>query len=217
MQPLSATMPVMVCPGNHELEPLFTAYNARFASMPGATPQGYSWEEGPVHMIQLNSFGDYAKGSVQYNWLVADLAAITPKTPWVLVQLHAPWYNSNTHHTNDGQLMRVTIESLLDAAHVAVVFAGHVHAYERSVPSVNLKPDASGPVYITIGDGGNREGLYNGWITPTPAWSAYHAAEYGHGEMNIVNATHAFWAWVRNADAEPTATDSAWIVNPRSA
>jgi hypothetical protein len=127
MQPLSATMPVMVCPGNHELEPLFTAYNARFASMPGATPQWYSWEEGPVHMIQLNSFGDYAKGSVQYNWLVADLAAITPKTPWVLVQLHAPWYNSNTHHTNDGQLMRVTIESLLDAAHVAVVFAGHVH------------------------------------------------------------------------------------------
>jgi hypothetical protein len=60
MQPLSATMPVMVCPGNHELEPLFTAYNARFASMPGATPQWYSWEEGPVHMIQLNSFGDCA-------------------------------------------------------------------------------------------------------------------------------------------------------------
>jgi hypothetical protein len=34
--------------------------------------------------------------------------------------------------------------------------------------------------------------------------------------MTIVNATHAQWAWIRNADAEPTATDSAWIINPNA-
>ncbi len=50
----------MVCPGNHELEggALFTAYDHRFAGMPAAagskgSPQWFSWESGPVHMIQL--------------------------------------------------------------------------------------------------------------------------------------------------------------------
>ncbi len=71
-------------------------------------------------------------------------------------------------------------------------------------------------MYITIGDGGNREGLYTKWISPQPKWSAFRDAEYGHGEMTILNATHAVWAWIRNADSEPTATDSAWIINPNA-
>ena len=89
----------MVCPGNHEIEGagLFTAYDARFAGAPAAkgskgSPQWYSWESGPVHMIQLNSFSIFSEGSDQYNWLVADLKSVdSTKTPWILVQLHAPW------------------------------------------------------------------------------------------------------------------------------
>nr|GFD04838.1 purple acid phosphatase 10 [Tanacetum cinerariifolium] len=53
---------------------------------------------------------------------------------------------------------------------VDVVFAGHVHAYERSERVSNIAynivnglstpvKDQSAPVYITIGDGGNLEGL----------------------------------------------------------
>ena len=30
-----------------------------------------------------------------------------------------------------------------------------VHAYERTHPMYNYKPDPCGPVYITVGDGGN--------------------------------------------------------------
>jgi hypothetical protein len=168
-------------------------------------------------MIQLNSFASFNAGSDQYNWLKADLAAIdNVKTPWVIVQLHAPWYNSNKQHTNDGQGMRAAMESMIDEAKVALVFAGHVHAYERSVPSKNLSPAAGGPTYITIGDGGNREGLYSKWISPQPSWSAFRDAEYGHGELTIVNSTHAHWAWVRNADAEPVAADTATIINPNA-
>jgi hypothetical protein len=37
--------------------------------------------------------------------------------------------------------------------------AGHVHAYERSFAVNNKAVDATGAIHITIGDGGNREGL----------------------------------------------------------
>lgn len=40
----------------------------------------------------------------------------------------------------------------------------------------------AGPVYITIGDGGNREGLATDWMSPQPVWSNYRNASYGHGE-----------------------------------
>jgi hypothetical protein len=211
---------IQVAAGNHELEPLFTAYNARFAAMPfpagsSGGPQWYSVNLGPIHLITLNSFNDYAAGSDQYKWLESDLAAIDRNiSPWVIVQLHAPWYNSNKAHTNDGQLMRLTLEQAIFNSKVACVFAGHVHAYERSLPSFNLQPNNAGPVYVTIGDGGNREGLYTSWISPQPSWSAFRDSQYGHGELRIENATHALWQWMRNADPEPQATDSTWITNP---
>ena len=55
------------------------------------------------------------------------------RTPWLLVIFHVPWYNSNTAHQGEGGDMMETMEPLLYAASVDLVFAGHVHAYERSV------------------------------------------------------------------------------------
>lgn len=225
IQPLSSSIPVQVCPGNHEIEsyPPFQAYVARFAGMPfkAGSPDGaqyYSYETGPVHVIALNSFGIYSTGSPQYTWLQADIASIDrSKTPWVIVILHAPWYNSNADHTNDGQLMRLTLEGMLHEAQVAMVFAGHVHAYERSFPVYNNTLDATGAVYITIGDGGNREGLYKNWLSPQPTWSAFRESEYGHGILTIVNATHAAWEWHRDIDTEPTISDSVFVMNPYKA
>lgn len=46
---------------------------------------------------------------------------------------HVPWYNSNKAHQGEGDRMMETLEPLLYAANVDLVFAGHVHAYERSV------------------------------------------------------------------------------------
>lgn len=111
-------------------------------------------------------------------------------TPWVIVLLHAPWYNTNEAHEGEGESMREAMESLLFNARVDVVFAGHVHAYERFVSThlhfsnkdnyityikgelclmqkrvYNNKADQCGPIYITIGDGGNREGLATSYVT----------------------------------------------------
>ena len=50
-------------------------------------------------------------------------------------------------------------------------------------------------------------------MDPQPAWSLYRDAEYGSGELTVVNNTHAQWAWHRNADPVPVITDRAWIRN----
>ena len=70
MQPLASAIPVMVAPGNHEIDglDLFTAFNARFAAMPfpaGSAdgPQYYSYETGPLHVVVLNAFGACAPES----------------------------------------------------------------------------------------------------------------------------------------------------------
>ena len=87
----------------------------------------YSVEVGGVHWITLSNYHDFTVGSAQYKWLQADLAAIDRSvTPWVLVQSHAPWLNTNSAHQGDGEAQRKALEPLLYAAGVDAVFAGCV-------------------------------------------------------------------------------------------
>lgn len=55
------------------------------------------------------------------------------RTPWVIVVLHAPWYNTNHAHQGNGDDMKLALEQMLYEAHVDILVAGHVHAYERTV------------------------------------------------------------------------------------
>ena len=71
-------------------------------------------------------------------------------------------------------------------------------------------PDGQGIVHVTSGDGGAS--LYTKW-NKAPAWSATQRAEFGHSELQVVNATHAHHTWHRNADYEPVVTDETWLVN----
>jgi acid phosphatase type 7 len=56
------------------------------------------------------------------------------ETPWLIVLMHAPWYNSYNYHYMEGETMRVMYEPWFVKYKVDLVFAGHVHAYERTVP-----------------------------------------------------------------------------------
>ncbi|KAL6199352.1 hypothetical protein ACLB2K_029136 [Fragaria x ananassa] len=96
---------------------------------------------------------------------------------------------------------------------VLIVFSGHVHAYERSKRVNSGKSDPCGAVHITIGDGGNREGLAQRYVHPSPEWSVFREASFGHGELKIVNSTHAFWTWHRNDDDEPVRSDQVWMTS----
>ncbi|XP_068668082.1 purple acid phosphatase 18-like [Aristolochia californica] len=224
VQPLASRRPWMVTEGNHEIESIplfkdgFEAYNARWKMPYEESGSGsnlyYSFEVAGVHVIMLGSYADHDKYSDQYSWLKDDLSKVDrKKTPWLLALFHVPWYNSNNAHQGEGDDMMAAMEPLLYAAGVDIVFAGHVHAYERSMRVYDGKRDPCGPVHITIGDGGNREGLAQRFKNPKPDWSVFREASFGHGEFKIVNFTHAYWSWHRNDDDEPIQSDTFWITS----
>lgn len=109
--------------------------------------------------------------------------------------------------------MQAAIEdTLYDSGIVDMVFSGHVHAYERSCRVYQYKCVSDAPYYITIGDGGNAEGLATGWVNPQPDWSVYRQASYGHGELSVFNETHTLWQWHQNLDLSPTIADEFWVI-----
>ncbi|XP_021758896.1 purple acid phosphatase 18-like [Chenopodium quinoa] len=224
VQPLASSRPWMVTEGNHEKEniPLvkegFQSYNARwkmpFEESSSSSNLYYSFEVAEVHVIMLGSYTDYDEYSEQFRWIKDDLNKVDRKrTPWLIALFHVPWYNSNTAHQGEGDEMMSYMEPLLYAAGVDMVLAGHVHAYERSNRVYGGKSDRCGAIHITIGDGGNSEGLARRYQTPHPEWSVFREASFGHGELQIVNTSHAFWSWHRNDDDEPVKSDEVWITS----
>ncbi|KAF8406496.1 hypothetical protein HHK36_008585 [Tetracentron sinense] len=73
--------------------------------------------------------------------------------------------------------------------------------------------DQSAPVYITLGDGGNLEGLATNMTEPQPQYSAYREASFGHAIFDIKNRTHAYYSWHRNQDGNALEADSLWFFN----
>lgn len=74
------------------------------------------------------------KYTPQYIWLKEELARVDrKKTPWLIVLVHKPLYSSNVAHYMEGEAMRSVFETWFVQYKVDVIFAGHVHAYERSV------------------------------------------------------------------------------------
>ncbi|KAM3376970.1 purple acid phosphatase 2-like [Capsicum galapagoense] len=71
----------------------------------------------------------------------------------------------------------------------------------------------SAPVYITVGDGGNIEGLTTQMTEPQPNYSAYRESSFGHAIMDIKNRTHACYSWHRNKDGFSAKADSFLFFN----
>lgn len=85
--------------------------------------------------------------------------------------------------------------------------------YNVSSGDRNPVPDRSAPLYITVGDGGNQEGLAGRFRDPQPDYSAFREASYGHSTLEIKNRTHAFYHWNRNDDGKKVETDSFILHN----
>ncbi|KAJ7553993.1 hypothetical protein O6H91_06G122600 [Diphasiastrum complanatum] len=218
--------------GNHEVDttigedepfkPFLNRYWTPYASSASTSQLWYSVQRASAYIIVLSSYSDYSADSPQWIWLEKELAKVDrTTTPWLIVVMHCPLYNSNESHQGEGDAMRALFEQWFIQYKVDIVLAGHVHAYERTnrISSVGCSsactpvPNDSAPIYLNIGDGGNREGLSTSYINPQPAYSAYREASFGHAILDIKNRTHAFWSWHRNQDGEPVIGDSLWITN----
>ncbi|KAF3772405.1 Purple acid phosphatase 15, partial [Nymphaea thermarum] len=245
METLTRRVPMMVIEGNHEIEPqlgnaTFLSYQARFAvpsSESGSNSSFYySFNAGGVHFIMLGAYVDYNVTGSQFAWLQKHLSEVDRKvTPWLVAAWHPPWYNSYSSHYQEFECMRQEMEELLYQNGVDIVFSGHVHAYERMNRVYNYTLDPCGPVFITVGDGGNIEGIdidhaddpgkcpsprdnvpeFGGvchinfstgyaegkfcW-DKQPEWSAFRESSFGHGILEVKNATYALWTWHRNQD-----------------
>ena len=176
----------------------------------------------PSELISSIGTYDYYTNEVtkQYESLVNDLINVDrTKTPWIIANMHAPWYKSNIKHHNEIEAvgMRESLENIFYKFKVNIVFAGHVHAYERMNPTCLNHTRAGCPTYINIGDGGNREGIYDDWLpgengASAPDWSAFRQGSYGHGLLTLNNSKTATWEWHRNNDpVSANASNLDWL------
>jgi chitodextrinase len=94
----------------------------------------------------------WTPSSPEYQWLAADLAA--HPTALKFAFFHFPLYSANATEASDTWLQGPdSLEGLLGANGVDIVFNGHAHIYTRSTPSAPGMP----VTYVTGGGGGNLE------------------------------------------------------------
>merc|ERR1712113_566200 len=118
----------------------------------------YSYDFGSLHTVMLSSEHDMSPGSTQYEWLDRDLeAAERGRTPWVVIEIHRPMYNSEQYegdYTVAVNFQRL-FEDLLVRYDVDLVLAGHYHSYLRSKRIYKDRADEEHGVYhFTIGSAG---------------------------------------------------------------
>jgi len=103
----------------------------------GAKPRyprmaNFSFDYGNSHWVVLdaNSYMDWDDAGLR-EWLSNDLEK-AHSAAFRFVGFHHPGFNSSKAHFTD-QWMR-TLSPIFEAKHVDIVFAGHVHNYQRSHP-----------------------------------------------------------------------------------
>jgi len=121
----------------------------------------YSVRAGNLMLFALDSTADDGPGSPQWQWLENWLAALPPEVDFVLVVPHHPPYTRSTGHmlggghsarTRETELARMLEERQAHMRPRILVFAGHVHNYERY--------QHGGVTYIVSGGGGATPYLF---------------------------------------------------------
>jgi len=174
----------------------------------------YSFDYGNAHwtILDANTYVDWSDPELR-KWLAADLAKGAKKT-WRFVAFHQPGFHSAKNHQGEKQMRQVA--DLFEQAKVDVVFAGHVHNYQRSKPiqvgsklgasreelakddwAVDTEFDgvtktrAKGVIYIVTGAGG--AGLYNPELNGHPEeWKPFQAtynAAFSFSSVSIKGRT----------------------------
>jgi hypothetical protein len=102
----------------------------------------FSYDYGNAHwlVIDANNYVDWTDKELT-DWVAKDLADAKDAT-WRFVLFHQPGFNSSRAHYEQQQ-MRL-LSPVFEAAKVDVVFAGHVHNYQRTYPLTFRPVNATG-------------------------------------------------------------------------
>ena len=134
----------------------------------GVQGQYYSFDQGPVHFLQMSTEEAFSPGSPQWTFIVRDLQSVNrTRTPWVVVGMHRPIYTSSLNgvtFTSDQGVasdLREALEQVFFTYQVDMTWSGHVHVYERTCPiyqktCLGYAADgtANAPVHTCFGNGG---------------------------------------------------------------
>lgn len=188
----------------------------------------YSFTFGPSKHIVLSSFSNFREGSLQYEWLLSELKSVDRSiTPWVIVMLHCPLYNTfkNHYHSIFATEARAILEPLFVEYTVNFVIAGHVHAYMRTCPVAFEKCNPRGPIHIIQGNGGKKSACEPYHNETAEEWVAVRdQSQYGYGTLELFNNSHAMWRLIKtgqgqdeNGEVESNLnqhlSDEIWVTN----
>jgi len=181
----------------------------------------YAFTYGLVRWIILSSYSDTTVGSEQYQWLLRELDTINrAQTPWVVVMMHTQFYTTFHAHNDEIQttIMRNSMEPLFVKYRINLVISGHDHAYMRtkSMSAGEFDPSGTSPMYVIVGEGGNKEGHVKEYISDNvEEWVAVRdKTVYGFGTLEVVNATSARWKWIMDQDNDDSSfSDDTWMLN----
>jgi len=189
--PVMSAVPFFPAPGNHEYLTADAVPYRTLHSVPSGTVPDvdrgkyYSFDWSNVHFVSLDSNVSLDRAATgeggMLKWLEDDLRS-TSKF-WRIVFFHHPPYGTGPTQTNlQSALVRELVVPILEKYGVQVVFSGHEHSYQRTVPIRNAvaSADGSGITYFTTGGGGGN--LYP--VYPS-ALMAAGASEYHYLRVHV--------------------------------
>ncbi len=150
MERLLSAGAMFPCVGNHEFEIdfEFEDYYSRFWRDPGQDGNSirYHFATGGVHFFSLSTEHDLLEGSEQYVWFTRRIAEVEalPSYRFSIVYLHRPLYTvGDSRPVLD---VRAALMPIFESHNVPLVFAGHMHGYERF--------EVNETTFVTTGSGG---------------------------------------------------------------
>lgn len=170
---LIASIPFYLSLGNHDVatangQPYLDVFHLP-SNNAERTRRYYSFEYANARFIALDSNQPPVPAGPMYDWLVKELQR--DGKLWTFVFFHHALYSSGK---NGSHLpLRKVWAPLFERARVAVVFNGHDHSYERTVPIRDFDPSSPGVVYVVTGGGGAS--LYP---VGRSQWTALSASRY---------------------------------------
>ena len=158
MEPLNTRTPLVPILGNHDKN---SHYFYDYFTLPDPEYH-YRYDYGNLSVFLLDSEKSFNPSGKEYEWLENELRH--SKATWKIVMMHKPPYSSDEDDYGDtakvrsvlGDMNARRLVPLYEKYGVDIVWAGHIHSYERTWPlkGGQAVPPKKGVVYMVTGGGG---------------------------------------------------------------